>query len=134
MCRKGEAFLVPSGPDMHLFIAITEEDNDGMQVLINVTSIDPDIQHDDTCILNNGDHEFIVDPSYIAYGYAIERHKNFIDQQIKNGVYKQKEDAAPVLVEKIRDGVKKSPFSKRSIKDAFDRGVRAEERRNKKID
>jgi hypothetical protein len=131
LCRKGQTFLVPSGPDLHLFFAITEEDNDGMQILVNVSSIDPDISHDPTCTLSKGDHEFIKDPSYITYGRAIERHKNFIEQQVQKGVYKEKEDTSVEVIEKIRSGVKKSPFSKRAIKDAYDRCVRAEEKRKK---
>jgi hypothetical protein len=35
------------------------------------------------------------------------------------------------LVEKIHTGLKKSPFAKRGIKDEFDKGVRAEDRRKK---
>jgi hypothetical protein len=132
LCRKGQTFLVPSGPDLHLFFAITEEDNGGMQILVNVTSIDPDISHDATCTLSKGDHEFIKGPSYIAYGRAIERHKKFIEQQVQKGVYKEKEDASAEVIENIRSGVKKSPFSKRVIKDAYDRCVRAEEKRKKK--
>lgn len=102
-----------------------------MQILVNVTSIDPEISHDATCTLGKGDHEFIIALSYIAYGYAVERHKNFIEDRVKKGVYKEKSDASAEVIERIRSGLKKSPFSKRAIKDAYDRCVRAEEKRKK---
>ncbi|CDL79283.1 conserved hypothetical protein [Xenorhabdus cabanillasii JM26] len=37
---------------------------------VNLTTIYPDIQYDDTCILNIGDHPFVKHRSYIFYKKA----------------------------------------------------------------
>ena len=94
MCEKHQAFLVPSGPDKHLYVVVTDEDDNGMHILLNVTSIDPDIAHDPTCCLEPGEHKFIKHRSYIAYGFAMQRHKNFVDQQVKIGNYISQDNAS----------------------------------------
>jgi hypothetical protein len=131
LCEKYQTFLVPSGPDKHLYIVVTEADGDGMHILVNVTSIDPEIAHDKTCCFDGGEHKFIKKPSYAAYGFAIQRHANFVDQQVKLGNYIQHDDASEEVVAKIRSGLKKSVFTKRGIKDGYDAALRAEAKRKK---
>jgi hypothetical protein len=63
--------------------------------------------------------------------FAIQRHKNFIDDKAKKRVYKKHKDATSALVAKISAGVKKSPFTKRGIKDGYDACQRAAAKRNK---
>jgi hypothetical protein len=116
---------------MHLFVVVTEEDDSGMHVLVNVSSIDQDIPHDDTCIINVGDHDFIKQPSYAAYEFATQYHKRFIDSMVARKVYKIQKDASLDLVSKICDGLKKSYFTKRAIKDAYDATLRAVAKRQK---
>jgi hypothetical protein len=70
-------------------------------------------------------------PSYAAYEFAVQLHKNFIDDKLKKKVYKKHKDASAKLVEKICDGMKKSSFTKRAIKDGYDSTLRAVERRKK---
>lgn len=132
MCAKGETYLIPSGPDLHLFVVVTDEDANGMHILINITSIDPAIAHDVTCEVNRGEHPFVTKPSYAAYEYAIERHKNFVDRQAKLKVYRPHKDASAALVDRICHGIKKSKFTPRGVKDCYDASVRAAEKKAKK--
>lgn len=131
MCEKSQTFLVPSGPDKHLYVVLTEADDSGMHVMANITSIDPDIPYDKSCCLAADEHPFVKHDSYVAYEFAMVRHGSHVDKQMELDVYIQKENASDELVEKIRAGLKKSPFAKRGIKDDFDKGVRAEEKRKK---
>jgi hypothetical protein len=131
VCEKNQTFLVPSGPDKHLYVVITEADDAGMHILANITSVDPDIPHDKSCCLVAGEHAFVNRDSYVAYEFAMARQGTHIDKQVQIGNYIQKEDASAELVEKLRTGLKKSPFAKRGIKDDFDKAARAEERRKK---
>jgi hypothetical protein len=124
--------LVPSGPDKHLYVVLTEPDNDGMHVLVNISSIDPEISYDATCVLKAGEHKFVKHESYAAYDFAIERHGNHVDDRAAKGIWIKQEDASEELVAKICNGIKKSPRTKRGIKDAFDRCVRHAEARKKK--
>jgi hypothetical protein len=69
--------------------------------------------------------------SYVAYEFTMVRHVAHVDKQAEIGNYIRKEDASDDLVERIRLGLKKSPFASRGIKDDFDKAVRAEEKRKK---
>jgi len=100
-----------------------------MHILVNVSSIDPDSSHDGTCVLAPGDHDFITTPSYVTYQFAIQRHKNFIDRQVKLQVYTPRKEASNELTSRICEGIKKSKFTPRAIKDAYDATVRAVARR-----
>ena len=131
MCEKYQTFLVPTGPENHLYIVVTHEDDNGMHILINVSSIDPDIPYDTTCCLEAGVHRFIRHPSYVAYKFAIQRHKNFVDQQVQNGAYRPHDNASGELVTKICEGIKKSNFTKRGIRDDYNAALRAVARRKK---
>jgi hypothetical protein len=131
VCERNQTFLIPSGPDKHLYVVITEADDSGMHILANITSIDPDIPHDKSCCLAVGEHPFVKHDSYIAYEFAMVRQGLHVDRQVQIGNYIQKEDATDALVEKIRTGLKKSQFAKRGIKDDFDKAVRVEEKRKK---
>lgn len=102
-----------------------------MHILVSVSSIDPDIPHDQTCKFKGGEHDFIKHPSFAAYEFAIQRHKNFIDEKAKRGVYKKRKDATREVVSEIAKGIKKSTFTKRSIKDGYDACIRATEKRKK---
>jgi hypothetical protein len=120
-----------AGPKFHLFFIISEEDDDGMHIVVNVTSIDATISYDKTCVLNAGDHEFITHSSYIAYELATEMHKNRIDGNIAKKIFQQKKAATAELISKICEGLKTSPFTKRGVKDAYDRCLRAAAKREK---
>jgi len=116
---------------LHLFVVVTDEDANGMHILVNITSVDPEIPHDETCETNVGDHPFITKASYVAYEYAIERHKNFVDRQAKLKIYKAHKPASDALIAKICAGIKKSKFTPRAVKDCYDATVRAAARRSK---
>jgi hypothetical protein len=103
----------------------------GMHILISVSSADPELPYDKTCVLDVGEHEFIKHQSYVAYEFAMQRHKNFIDDKQRRGVYIKHKDATSALISKICDGIKKSPFTKRAIKDGYDACVRATAKRQK---
>lgn len=94
MCEKNQTFLVPSGPDKHLYVVITDADDSGMHILANITSIDPDIPHDKSCSLADGEHQFVKHDSYIAYEFAMQRHGAHVDKQVQVGNYIQKENAS----------------------------------------
>lgn len=67
----------------------------------------------------------------MAFEFAMVRLGSHIDKQVQIGNYIQKDDASDALVERMRVGLKKSPFPKRGIKDDLDKAVRAEGKRKK---
>jgi hypothetical protein len=102
-----------------------------MHILVGISSVDPDIPCDKTCLLVAGDHPFITHDSYATYEFAMHRHKTFVDNAAQKRVYTQHKNASVALVDKICEGIKKSAFTKRSIKDGYDASLRAVARRQK---
>ncbi len=73
--------LIPSGPAhdpdrKHLFIVLTDpaqvlEYTEKYSLLVGVASVQTDLPHDPTCLLDAGDHEFIRHKSYVHYARAL---------------------------------------------------------------
>ncbi len=112
--RRG-SLLIPSGPCLHLHVicndpifypALAKE----CFLAVNISSIDPILQYDPSCILKAGDHPFIKHDSYVYYRKAdifgatttarlvaegeISLHDPFTDvvfEKILNGFYQSKE-------------------------------------------
>lgn len=70
------SILVPSGRDKHLHIVCNDPTpypkyaNAESVLLVNITTLYPDLPFDPTCILNIGDHPFIQHQSFVFYGKA----------------------------------------------------------------
>lgn len=67
--------LIPTGPVKHLHFVCCDPvffpryAMDSVLV-VNISSVRLGIDHDTTCILDVGDHPFIVQPSYVYYAEA----------------------------------------------------------------
>ncbi len=94
--NAGDSFLIQTPPnDYHLFVAICPLKN-GNMLCVNVTTQHP---HSETsCILKNGDHDFITHDSVIGYKHARE-----INPTIKAHIIPKKSFSANIL-KKIQDG------------------------------
>lgn len=70
------SILVPSGRDKHLHIICNDPvpypkyANAESVLLVNITTLYPDLPYDASCILDIGDHPFIKHQSFVYYGKA----------------------------------------------------------------
>ena len=71
-------------PDLkHLFILLTDPVTEEQLVLIvNLSSVKPNIPYDESCVLHEGDHTFIRKTSYVDYSRA----RIVPISQIQNGI------------------------------------------------
>lgn len=82
--------LILSGPANHLHIIMNdpvyshEHGYDGVLV-VNISSIKPDIFHDDTCILEAGSHPFVRWPSWAVYKQAVVMDASRLDDKVDGG-------------------------------------------------
>lgn len=111
--RKG-TILIPANSAPHLHFVCNDSvfyPNRSKEcvLLVNISSIKPDIPFDDTCILNTGDHPFIIKPSYIYYRMAEIYSAAGIEQQVAEGSFSVREDCDDVVFERILDGFEISP-------------------------
>ena len=68
IARRGDAFLIDTSNDKHLFVIVTGADKNGMHLLLSVSTIHPEARNvDRTCEIPAGVHDFTKRPSFVYY-------------------------------------------------------------------
>lgn len=109
------AILIPYNEALHLFAVMNDPCADGLCLLLMVTSIKPKRSFDGTCILNDGDHEFLRHQSYIAYRIAQQARAVHIGRMVDQGFYQRKEDWEASVFNRIAAGLYASPETARGM-------------------
>ena len=121
MLSCGQTFIAPvtSKATEHLWIILTDPNEQGKAVCVNVSSRKsscPDL----TLLLNVGDHPFITRPSFVYYAEAAFLDLSLVEQLIKHNSTRIncKAHAAVKgeLLKKIRDGLVRSKQTPNDIK------------------
>lgn len=107
--KKG-TLLIPTGGTNHLFVIVTDKCQSNEHLLVNVTTIRPNIKHDPTCELKSGDHPFIKQDSYVEYRRAEIKAAAWLTKMVDGFVYRPNTDVTDTLLQLIRDGFEDSPF------------------------
>ena len=117
---KCHAMLIPSGtyddPNRkHIFIVCSDACKNGNHIIVSITSW---VNHlcDGTLRLKVGDHPFITKDSYIIYRKARIESSQFLSAGVDSGKIIPHNDATKELVEKILEGLCKSPHAPRKVK------------------
>jgi len=111
--KKG-TFIIPSGGKDHLFVILTSKCNEGHHLLVNFSSIYEGVFHDDSCVVNEGEHPFIKQPSYIVYRQArIDKATHLIK------CFKPKEPVSDELFKRICEGLLLSTHTPKRVKLYF---------------
>ena len=127
MCEiaPGQTFHIPSGPKgSHLFIlilgpvALPGYCKQTQVVTAGITSLRENIPHDPTCIIEPGEHPFVVHESYIVYPRLRIDPASHVRTMLA-GVWKRDEDCSPVLLERIIRGVTLSHQTPKEFKRIF---------------
>jgi hypothetical protein len=115
---------MPSGPDgNHLFILLNDPkvfDGYGARahvVLVCVSSIRDGIPHDTTCELESGCHVFVKRSSYVLYRHARIEAAKRLEKLVEQGVFKPHSPVSPELLERVKRGLRSSPFATREFKE-----------------
>lgn len=104
----------------HLHIVITDPDNRNPQgvAIVSLRTYRPEL--DDTVLINPGDagcHPFIKRPTCVAYIKSKVVEVARLEARIKDDLnFRHRDDCSIELLEKIREGLFKSSFSRESIK------------------
>ena len=112
--RARDALLIPgtgapSDPARsHLFFILKERDDSGKFMAAPVGTRKPN--SDTTCLLFPGDHSFIQHQSVILYGRICLLDDGRVKSSIRRGDISKFEPASDLLLEKIVNGLRRSPF------------------------
>ena len=100
--QKEESFKMRDAGARHCYFVISKVDADGMVLVVNCSTYRGMRSEDTTCILNEGDHPFIKQTSYIPFNRACLM--KYAEVLKLNPI----RDVSPELYEKLRAGLKKS--------------------------
>lgn len=120
---KKSTLMIPSSPDgrfiLHLFIVLTNPVNsESFVLLVDVSSIHGK-HYDDACVLNVGDHPFVVHPSYIQYRYARIERADFLVRKVEGGAFLPRTPVSDALYDRIVQGLFKSRFVRRKFVEFY---------------
>ena len=118
LLRKGDAFLIPSGPSgHHMFVVCTGEAPDGSRLLLSISTIREGRYHDPTCVLEPGIHPFVKVPSFVDYSKAEQRHSAHILKCLDAGLFIGQQRVEEAVVARILDGIYNSDRTKNWVFD-----------------
>jgi hypothetical protein len=121
LLRCGDTFLIPKrGSEAeHLWIVITEPDENGQAVCVNITSRNN--ESDTTVVLRPGDHSFVKKESVVYYVDAqvldLAKVAAAIKAKPRSYVCTLHDSCEPELLARIQEGLQRSPFCPNGIKD-----------------
>lgn len=121
---KKATLLAPSSPNnisdlKHLFIILTNPNNDKDVLLVNVSSIRPGRYHDPACKIAPKAHPFIKRDSFIYYRYAQIANAHDIVSKVKSGEFVAYEPVSDELFKSVIDGLLSSKDTSLKVKDFY---------------
>lgn len=120
---KGFAFWRrdEDGEDRHLRFVISEPDVDGKVLVVHMTTFRGNGREDTSCMLNPGDHECVVDKSYIRYDKAFDIELMSLLIEKTSGSIIMKQDLKAPVLKRIQEGARNSPALQRKFKKYFEK-------------
>lgn len=117
--RKG-TLLILSGSAEHLFFICNDPcfyprmAKDAF-LGVNISSIKQGVDHDTTCVVFPGEHEFVSRPSFTFYGRAEIFGAESVAQRVESGEFRTHAPCSDSLFSRILQGFHTSPFVRPNI-------------------
>jgi len=122
--QRGATLLIPSGTpknqdQFHLHIILTDACKDNRRLLVNITTVYSGAHYDRTCVIEPGEHDFVIDPSYVVYRRAKTSHMKHLTICVDGWVFRPHDPVSSELFNRICGGVEASSFTPRDMKGYF---------------
>ena len=120
IARRGDAFLIDTSNDKHLFVIVTGADKNGMHLLLSVSTIHPEARNvDRTCEIPAGVHDFTKRPSFVYYRKPEQRSAAHIGKCVDGRGFVPKEPVVPEPRERMCPGILTSIQTPRWAEDFY---------------
>lgn len=122
---KRATVLIPSGPAhdpnrFHLFILLTDPVTEEKLVLIvSISSVKQGIWHDNTCILEIGDHKFITRQSWVDYRSTRIEPASKLNKGVHEGFFVPQGTIDTQVFQRICQGLFHSSHCKPKTRDFY---------------
>lgn len=123
MVGKAGTLLIPSGPShnpgrKHLHIVCTDPCQYGLQLIVSVTSWTNDLC-DGSCILDVGDHDWIIHKSWVMYRKTKTESADTLINGLRLGLFSAEACMAGPVFERVCAGILASPHTPRAMKKYY---------------
>jgi len=120
----GDALMMPSGDDEHMFVIIAEADagtDNHSFLLVNFSSVKPDCYVDPACVVPGGrkHHDFLRKESFVAYSFSVIKSAAELTSKVDKGIFKILPRVSEALRLRIGRGVTKSEHTPRKCSAYF---------------
>ncbi|WP_202986249.1 hypothetical protein [Vibrio cholerae] len=118
--------LIPTGPVKHLHFVCCDPvfypsyAKDSVLV-VNISTVRMGLEHDETCILNVGDHPFVVQPSYVYYAEAQIAGCDTISRNVAAGTFNVHQPCSDETFRRILGGFSVSDYVTPKILKFYER-------------
>ena len=105
---------------MHLFVLLTGPVRPPQFVLMAPINTIKSAQDDRSCVLRPGDHPFITNDSFLAYGRSRQIAASALTNGVNSRLFVEKDPVSEVLFARICAGLRTSEFTKPFALELFD--------------
>jgi hypothetical protein len=110
--KKG-TILIPTGSTEHLHFICCDTVfyphlGKDCVLVVNISSIDDDLEYDKTCLLDVGDHPFVTHQSYVYYRKAAVYGANNISRNVAEGNFRIHQPCSEITFNRILNGFSES--------------------------
>ncbi len=118
--HRGGTLLIPSGPSKHLFVILTDRCQDGMHLLVSLSTIKPGRFHDNACIVEPGEHRFVKRPSFIEYRRPRRDTASHLVTCVNGWTFTPHDDVTDAVFKRICHGIHESKFIPQGMKRYYE--------------
>lgn len=118
--KAGDTYQ-PDAPGAHLWVILTDVNREGNVVTASVTTWRENKRNDESCLLDRGDHPSIMHKSFVAYFDAAFRPLSQLEWPVRAGLFKQRESVRLEILDRMRAGAIRSPFTPRMVRAELQR-------------
>lgn len=112
----------PQSELRHLYVVISHcEEVTEKVLLVNFTTYKPNVGQEELCIIEPGEHPFVVRTTVVNYSDALEPITNDIHTAAATSVIRQMEKITPELLTRIQEGAKASKALPKKFRKYFEK-------------
>lgn len=119
----GDALLIPSGPDDHMFVILATANHGKAHethLIANFSSVKTGIYFDPACVVDAGAHAFLTRRSFVAYKHARIELASDLAGRLRSGRYKPLAPVTAKLLGAMQRGTATSTHIARKHRTYFE--------------
>jgi hypothetical protein len=122
MPALGTTMMIPGNNGVpHLFVVVWAGNIPALYshpvvLLTNFDSYDPQLNHDTSCLISQGEHPFVQHDTFVNYRFMRCDEATHVDHMVNTGMWPSDAPVSPALLRRMRVGLCASLATKKVFK------------------